>query len=188
MAKRKRARKACIPCHQRKRKCDTVYPCGMCNTYGYNCRYTDDNTTGAMGGGVPIPPPAKRVSLDGESRLARRAATDRSPSRVHGARPPRRRRLDDEESHCRGRRRPRASSMSKSSDTPGHRRPWHSRTSWAWLSVPTALQRCGRSLTTLAFAPRRHPTLTAFWEISSRRKTLAFSRVRTSRYWAPSAT
>lgn len=80
MAKRKRARKACIPCHQRKRKCDTVYPCGMCNTYGYNCRYTDDNTTGAMGGGVPIPPPAKRVSLDGESRLARRAATDRSPS------------------------------------------------------------------------------------------------------------
>ena len=79
IAKRKRARKACIPCHQRKRKCDTVYPCGMCTTYGYNCRYTDDNTTGTMGGGVPIPPPVKRVSLDGESRLTSRAATDRSP-------------------------------------------------------------------------------------------------------------
>lgn len=79
-AKRKRARKACIPCHQRKRKCDTVYPCGMCTTYEYNCRYTDDNTTSATGGGVPTPPPAKRVSLDGESRLTSRAATDRSPS------------------------------------------------------------------------------------------------------------
>ncbi|OOF94970.1 hypothetical protein ASPCADRAFT_208604 [Aspergillus carbonarius ITEM 5010] len=59
-AKRKRARKACIPCHERKRKCDNAYPCGMCTTYGYNCRYTDDPPT--------IPPPAKRVSLDSESR------------------------------------------------------------------------------------------------------------------------
>ncbi|KAJ5570298.1 C6 zinc finger domain protein [Penicillium hispanicum] len=83
-AKRKRAMKACIPCHQRKRKCDTMYPCGMCTTYGYNCRYTDDNATGTMGGGVPIPPPAKRVSLDGESRLTSRAAIDCSPgSRSH---------------------------------------------------------------------------------------------------------
>ncbi|PLB50849.1 hypothetical protein P170DRAFT_425147 [Aspergillus steynii IBT 23096] len=65
IAKRKRAMKACIPCHQRKRKCDTVYPCGMCTTYGYNCRYTDEN---------------KRVSLDGESRLTSRATTDHNPS------------------------------------------------------------------------------------------------------------
>ncbi|PWY96168.1 C6 zinc finger domain protein [Aspergillus sclerotioniger CBS 115572] len=70
--KRKRARKACIPCHERKRKCDNVYPCGMCSTYGYNCRYTDDHPT--------IPPPAKRVSLDGENRLTSRSATDYSPS------------------------------------------------------------------------------------------------------------
>ncbi|PYI06936.1 C6 zinc finger domain protein, partial [Aspergillus sclerotiicarbonarius CBS 121057] len=82
--KRKRARKACIPCHQRKRKCDTVYPCGMCTTYGYNCMYADDNTTGAMGGGGPTPPPAKRVSVDGESRPTTRAATDGGPtSRSH---------------------------------------------------------------------------------------------------------
>jgi hypothetical protein len=80
IAKRKRTRKACIPCHQRKRKCDTVYPCGMCTTYRYNCRYTDNNATGTMGGGVPIPPLAKRVSLEGESCLTSRAATDRSPS------------------------------------------------------------------------------------------------------------
>lgn len=39
--KRKRARKACIPCHQRKRKCDAEYPCSMCTTYEYNCRYAD---------------------------------------------------------------------------------------------------------------------------------------------------
>ncbi|OBT49762.1 hypothetical protein VE04_09353 [Pseudogymnoascus sp. 24MN13] len=41
---RKRVRKACIPCHQRKRKCDAEYPCGMCATYEYNCRYADDTT------------------------------------------------------------------------------------------------------------------------------------------------
>ncbi|KAL4778899.1 hypothetical protein BJX76DRAFT_365847 [Aspergillus varians] len=89
-AKRKRARKACIPCHQRKRKCDTVYPCGMCTTYGYNCRYTNDNTTGNTGGDVPVLPPVKRVSLDGASRLTSRAATDHSPStRSHIERDPR---------------------------------------------------------------------------------------------------
>ncbi|CRG91945.1 Protein RDR1 [Talaromyces islandicus] len=40
--KRKRARKACIPCHQRKRKCDGEYPCDTCVTFNYNCRYADD--------------------------------------------------------------------------------------------------------------------------------------------------
>ncbi|EAU32964.1 predicted protein [Aspergillus terreus NIH2624] len=74
-AKRKRARKACIPCHQRKRKCDTVYPCDMCTTYGYNCRYTDDSTTGTVDGGEH-PPPTKRSSL-GESRLTSRAPMER---------------------------------------------------------------------------------------------------------------
>lgn len=87
IAKRKRTKKACIPCHQRKRKCDTRYPCGMCTTYGYNCRYSDDNTTGTIGGGVPTPPPAKRVSLDNGSRLTGRAVTDCSLSnRSHMAR------------------------------------------------------------------------------------------------------
>ncbi|KAI9923743.1 hypothetical protein ASPWEDRAFT_45678 [Aspergillus wentii DTO 134E9] len=73
ITKRKRARKACIPCHQRKRKCDTMYPCDMCTTYGYNCKYTDDSTTGA----IPTPPPAKRVSLDSESRLTSRSHMER---------------------------------------------------------------------------------------------------------------
>ncbi|KAJ5605730.1 C6 zinc finger domain protein [Penicillium lagena] len=78
IAKRKRSRKACIPCHQRKRKCDTVYPCGMCTTYGYNCRYAGDNTTDTTGGGALIPPSAKRVITDGESRLRNRTPAARS--------------------------------------------------------------------------------------------------------------
>ncbi|PWY86770.1 hypothetical protein BO70DRAFT_386073 [Aspergillus heteromorphus CBS 117.55] len=82
---RKRARKACIPCHERKRKCDTVYPCGMCATYGYNCRYTDDNPAGSIGGGT-MPPPAQRVSLDGETCRDRREG-DGSSTVVAGASP-----------------------------------------------------------------------------------------------------
>ncbi|KAL2785842.1 C6 zinc finger domain protein [Aspergillus keveii] len=80
-AKRKRARKACLPCHQRKRKCDTVYPCGMCTSYGYNCIYAEDSTTGS----IPPPPPprAQRVSLYDESSshltVTGRAATGQSP-------------------------------------------------------------------------------------------------------------
>ncbi|KAJ5505998.1 hypothetical protein N7453_004955 [Penicillium expansum] len=71
VAKRKRARKACIPCHQRKRKCDAEYPCGTCTTYEYNCRYADDDTTGIA---------AERVSVDGgSSKGSRAAATSRSP-------------------------------------------------------------------------------------------------------------
>ncbi|KAF5568204.1 hypothetical protein FPHYL_2895 [Fusarium phyllophilum] len=56
MLMRKRARKACVPCHQRKRKCDGEYPCDTCSSYGYNCNYADDDANGYP------PPPAKRVS------------------------------------------------------------------------------------------------------------------------------
>ncbi|KAJ5410892.1 uncharacterized protein N7487_005251 [Penicillium crustosum] len=60
--KRKRARKACNPCHQRKRKCDGEHPCGMCSTYQYQCRY-DDNITGTVD-----PPVAKRTILEGQNK------------------------------------------------------------------------------------------------------------------------
>ncbi|KAB8068692.1 hypothetical protein BDV29DRAFT_65131 [Aspergillus leporis] len=83
--KRKRARKACIPCHQRKRKCDTEYPCGMCTTYDYNCRYADDDTTGTAGDGVHVPPPAKRISLDGRSRLTSRSHVEQYLHEVDGS-------------------------------------------------------------------------------------------------------
>ncbi|KUJ24187.1 uncharacterized protein LY89DRAFT_713093 [Mollisia scopiformis] len=41
--KRQRARKACLPCRQRKRKCDVQFPCSMCTTYGYQCQYPQDD-------------------------------------------------------------------------------------------------------------------------------------------------
>ncbi|KAL2802354.1 C6 zinc finger domain protein [Aspergillus granulosus] len=64
---------------KRNRKCDTLDPCGMCSTYGYNCRYANDDTTDTTGSGALVPPPAKRVSLSGESRLTNRAPTTRMP-------------------------------------------------------------------------------------------------------------
>ena len=42
--KRRRVRKACLPCRQRKRKCDAEEPCSMCSQYGYDCIYPEDNS------------------------------------------------------------------------------------------------------------------------------------------------
>lgn len=68
IAKRKRARKACVPCHKRKRKCDGEYPCGMCTTYEYLCCYAGDNATGtARDSSLQALPSAKHVSSDGGS-------------------------------------------------------------------------------------------------------------------------
>ncbi|KAE9368763.1 hypothetical protein N431DRAFT_428521 [Stipitochalara longipes BDJ] len=41
--KRQRARKACIPCRQRKRKCDVQFPCSACSAFGYTCQYPADD-------------------------------------------------------------------------------------------------------------------------------------------------
>lgn len=80
MLKRRRVRKACIPCHHRKRKCDAEYPCGPCTTYEYNCSYDTNSTTGSGGDA----PPAKRVGLEEDSHgsimTSRAAATSQSPS------------------------------------------------------------------------------------------------------------
>ena len=40
---RKRARKACIPCHKRKVKCNGDFPCDICKGYGYDCEYATDS-------------------------------------------------------------------------------------------------------------------------------------------------
>ncbi|KJR87611.1 uncharacterized protein SPSK_01611 [Sporothrix schenckii 1099-18] len=40
MSARKRARLACNPCRERKRKCDSNTPCTSCTQYGYECYYT----------------------------------------------------------------------------------------------------------------------------------------------------
>lgn len=42
--RRQRARQACFPCRQRKRKCDANVPCDMCTTYGYECHYPEDKS------------------------------------------------------------------------------------------------------------------------------------------------
>ncbi|RAL15570.1 uncharacterized protein BO97DRAFT_432125 [Aspergillus homomorphus CBS 101889] len=41
LLKRKRARVACEPCRQRKRKCNGATPCATCTDWGYTCHYTD---------------------------------------------------------------------------------------------------------------------------------------------------
>ena len=82
IAKRKRARKACIPCHQRKRKCDAQYPCNMCSTYEYDCEYADDNSSGAIRSAEYSLAPAKRVDVNGQSGATRQAiAVSRSTDR-----------------------------------------------------------------------------------------------------------
>ena len=67
IGKRKRARKACIPCHQRKRKCDSKYPCNMCAVYEYRCSYADINKDDTGGTSTMTatdhPPPVKRVNV-----------------------------------------------------------------------------------------------------------------------------
>ncbi|KAJ3535725.1 hypothetical protein NM208_g7019 [Fusarium decemcellulare] len=42
--KRRRTRKACLPCRQRKRKCDASSPCGECTRYGYTCEFPHDDS------------------------------------------------------------------------------------------------------------------------------------------------
>ncbi|KAL1998385.1 hypothetical protein VTN02DRAFT_6294 [Thermoascus thermophilus] len=39
---RQRSRQACVPCRQRKRKCDGTLPCSTCTGYGYDCQYKND--------------------------------------------------------------------------------------------------------------------------------------------------
>lgn len=84
VSKRKRARKACIPCHQRKRKCDAKFPCGMCTTYEYSCKYDEDE----LPRHAPTP---KRVTVEGGTSIANRtsasaATTPASTFDEHGYR------------------------------------------------------------------------------------------------------
>ena len=52
--KRKRARLACIPCRERKRKCDGCEPCCTCTSWGYTCYYAPRRSRKAK---VPTPDP-----------------------------------------------------------------------------------------------------------------------------------
>ncbi|KAH8698830.1 putative C6 transcription factor [Talaromyces proteolyticus] len=46
---RQRARYACVPCRQRKRKCDGQFPCSTCTGYGYECQYSGGNSNNTRG-------------------------------------------------------------------------------------------------------------------------------------------
>lgn len=81
VTKRKRARKACIPCHQRKRKCDAEYPCSMCTTYQYICRYTDD-ITGAAESSIDTSSQVKRSKLSGASSSISQTTNFETPATV----------------------------------------------------------------------------------------------------------
>ncbi|OBT55485.1 hypothetical protein VE04_05135 [Pseudogymnoascus sp. 24MN13] len=116
ITKRKRARKACIPCHERKRKCNSEHPCSMCTTYQYTCRL-----------GVQAARLAQPGSSGGGSRMTagRAAPTSQSPARrpheARGHRDAEPLLLVDEFG---------------GPGTPGRRRQRHSRTSWAWFLGP----------------------------------------------------
>ncbi|TFA99034.1 Protein RDR1 [Trichoderma ghanense] len=43
-----RAKKACIECRRRKRKCDGVFPCSMCTHYQYNCGFDGEIVTSGL--------------------------------------------------------------------------------------------------------------------------------------------
>ena len=51
----KRARIACVPCREQKRKCDGSDPCDTCRRYGHNCRYAARVPQAA------ISPPSKKI-------------------------------------------------------------------------------------------------------------------------------
>lgn len=81
--KRIRARKACLPCRQRKRKCDVQFPCSMCTTYGYQCQYPADDGPSAKfvdrGGHCTVPVPASRTTASPQSPASESNETISSP-------------------------------------------------------------------------------------------------------------
>lgn len=62
---RKRARVACTPCRQRKRKCDGRAPCTTCQKWDYDCYYQDGRRTKKK-----APRPAAAAAHSTPSRLA----------------------------------------------------------------------------------------------------------------------
>ncbi|RAH68909.1 uncharacterized protein BO66DRAFT_454303 [Aspergillus aculeatinus CBS 121060] len=60
--KRKRARVACEPCRQRKRKCNGATPCATCTDWGYNCHYTDQTPRKPAVGGESLRSPDEAVT------------------------------------------------------------------------------------------------------------------------------
>jgi hypothetical protein len=62
-SQRKRSRRACRPCRERKRKCDGRDPCITCTEWGYNCNYQTGRRTSRAAGQITPEPPARPQSL-----------------------------------------------------------------------------------------------------------------------------
>ncbi|KAL4911381.1 hypothetical protein BDW74DRAFT_172841 [Aspergillus multicolor] len=63
--KRKRARVACEPCRNRKRKCDGAAPCDTCKDWGYECHYAAERSSTrprATATASPIGPPLNNTA------------------------------------------------------------------------------------------------------------------------------
>jgi hypothetical protein len=68
---RQRSRYACVPCRQRKRKCDGKYPCSTCTGYGYDCQYNSvrggqDSNAASNYKNAPSPQGTKLKSPDAD--------------------------------------------------------------------------------------------------------------------------
>ncbi|RFU27185.1 hypothetical protein B7463_g9154, partial [Scytalidium lignicola] len=85
--RRQRARKACLPCRLRKRKCDMQHPCSMCKTYDYECQYAKDNRPSAaymQRTGLSLSPGSRLLHNDnGESDERMRSESPVSRRTLH---------------------------------------------------------------------------------------------------------
>src|ERR1700761_61629 len=89
---RQRARKACLTCRKRKRKCDGEHPCRNCDVYEYQCVYerAPQRRRSTNGDGAPpqveslakLTEPSQQsplsVSLDGSAPRSIHSATART--------------------------------------------------------------------------------------------------------------
>lgn len=79
--KRKRARQACGPCRERKRRCDGQEPCLTCTDWGYSCYYEPEHrrrTSQAIGQVITGPPSVGAQSLQQNASESGAVETDHS--------------------------------------------------------------------------------------------------------------
>ena len=79
----KRARIACVPCREQKRKCDSNYPCDTCKRYRHDCRYAAKVQAAASSPPTTSPIKKTKASPDvGETAYQRSLAANSGPAFV----------------------------------------------------------------------------------------------------------
>lgn len=79
---RQRSRQACIPCRQRKRKCDGRLPCSTCTGYGYECRYKSTNYHEENGSIINASGQRANATTNNAKRTSSTAAVDESSTQL----------------------------------------------------------------------------------------------------------